>query len=362
MTKDFKELARYAARNTAPANFSKADVNEAFRQELKKHMGTIPQFMKNRYDLYEIIIENANDIVPANVLSALGRFAEIVVVGQGQKKMFRTSKANSKLRARKFLTQVGLSGAYETFRLDRDTFEIAVHAIGGATILDFERILDGEEDLFESMEVLTDGLVHGVFMEVQKALRALVSSTKIPEANLYSDSAFNGDELFRLASIAKSYAGGAVIFAPPEFIAAMGPDAIVPVSAFNVGTTQAPVMVGVPGMYSPQDIDSIHKTGYVNIFRGFPIVQMPQSFTDTTNSKVYIDPQLAYVLPAGKEKVVKVVMEGSTQIDDFKNRDRSMEVEVYRKIGAGILTENAICVYKNSGVTGVFDESLGYGL
>lgn len=85
------------------------------------------------------------------------------------------------------------------------------------------------------------------------------------------------------------------------------------------------------GIYHPQDIDSIHNTGYINIFRGAPVVQIPQSFIDETNTKTWIDPQLAYVLPTGGEKVVKVVLEGNTQINDFKNRDNSLEVYAYKR-------------------------------
>lgn len=352
-TQEFKELAKHAARRTAPANYDLANVDEAFRAELSKYCSSIPQFMKNRYDLFEIIMEQADDIVPANVMAALGQFAEIVSVKQGQRKMFKTSKLASKLRARKFLTQVGLAGVYETFRLDSDTFEVKAHAIGGAVTIDFERMLDGEETLAEVMEVVTEGLTNAVFMEVQKALRSLVSNAKVPSANKVTGNAYSADALFKLVSIVKAYGsnGGAVIFAPPEFIAAMGADAIVPV----------PVGGEYGGVYHPQDIDAIHNTGYVNLFRGTPIVQIPQSFVDTNNEEVYIDPSIAYVLPTGGEKVVKVVLEGNTQMYDHVNRDNSMEIQVYKKIGAAILTFHNIGIFQNSELVDAdFDNSLGY--
>lgn len=356
LTQEFKELAHHAARRTAPANFEIANVNTAFAKELANYCGSIPQFMKNRYDLFEIIMENADDVVPANVISALGAFAEVVSVGQGQKKMFRTSKLASKMRARKFLTQVGLAGVYETFRLDSDTFDVKVHAVGGAVTIDFERMLDGAESLADVMDVITAGLTDAVFMEVQKALRSLVSSTKIPTANRVTDSSFDGDKMFKLASVIKAYGGngigsnGAVIFAPPEFIGAMGADAIVPVTSSHAG------------VYAPEDIQSIHRTGYVNLFRGTPIVQVPQSFVDMNNVKTMIDPQIAYVLPTGGEKVVKVVLEGQTQMYDHVNRDNSMEIQVYKKMGAAIATYHNIGVYKNTSIPQTLDETLGYGI
>ena len=341
MTQEFRELAKFAARGSAPENFEIANVDEAFREELSKYCSSIPMFMKNRYDLYQIIIENADEIVPANVIDAMGVFAEVRQVGEGEKVVFRVGKEASKLRARKFLTRVGISGVYEAFRLDSASFEVPTHAIGGAATIDFQRMLDGSETLADVMDVITDGMTNAAFVEVQRALRAAFDAAA-PTANRVTSANFDADDMFKLCATVKAYAGrngNAIILASPEFIAAMGADAIVP-----VGTSYQ-------GIYHPQDIDRIHNQGYINIFRGCPIVMLPQSYTDTTNTTTWIDPQLAYVLPAGNEKVVKVVMEGATQIYDWNNVDRSMEIEVYKKMGAAILTYYNFGIYKNTGIT-----------
>lgn len=293
---EIKELALYAAKGTAPANYQVENVNEALRDAFKDLAGSVNQFMKNRYDIYEIMIETADEIVPNKVIDAVGRFAEVQVVGQGQKALFRRSLGRN--RAKKFLTQVGLSGVYETFRLDKSTFEVPAMAIGGAVTIDFERFLDGAEDMAELMDIITEGLTDSVFIEVQKALKAAINATGRPDANKVSKNTFDAESMIKLINVVKTYGSNAVIFAPPEFVAAMGPDAIVP-----VGTNYQ-------GIYHPQDIDAIHNTGYINLFRGTPIVQIPQSFIDETNTKTWIDPQLAYVLPTDGEKVVKVVLEG----------------------------------------------------
>ena len=301
--------------------------------------------MKNRYDIYEIFIETADEIVPNKVIDAVGIFADVQVVGQGQKAVFK--KKIGKNRAKKFLTQVGLSGVYETFRLDTETFTVPAYAVGGAVTIDYERMLDGAEDMAEVMQVLTDGLTDSVFLEVQKALRAALNATGRPSANKYTGSSFNSEEMVKLINVVKAYGSGAVIFAPPEFIAEMGADAIVP-----VGTNYQ-------GVYHPQDIDMIHNQGYINIFRGTPIVMIPQSFIDENNEKTWIDPQLAYILPTGGEKVVKVVLEGQTQINDFKNRDNSMEIHVYRKMGAAILTHYNWAIYQNTGIDQTYESPYG---
>ena len=351
--KEMKELALCAAKNEAPANYSMENVNDALVEALREMAGSVNQFMKNRYDIYEIIIEAADEVVPKKVIDAVGVFADVQQVGQGQKALFRTKLGRT--RARKFLTQVGLSGVYETFRLDHGYFEVSAHAIGGACTIDFERMLDGAEDMAELVALLTEAQTDAVYQEVQKALRAAFAKSNVPPNNRAQGASFDGAEMMKLISTVRAYGSGAVIFAPPEFVAAMGADAIVPITAYG-----NPAAAGIQGVYHPQDIDAIHNTGYINLFRGTPIVQIPQSFIDENNNTTWIDPQLAYVLPPGGETVVKVVFEGNTQMYDFVNRDQSMEIHTYRKLGTAILTYHNWGIYKNTGITQTYDESLMY--
>ena len=340
---ELRELARHAARRTAPDTYSVNSVDAALAEGFKNLTGSINAFMKNRYDIYEIIIENADEIVPAKVIDALGMFAEVRQVPQGQKVVFKTSNLKSKMRAKKFITRVGLAGIYETFRLDSTEYTTETHAIGGAVTVDFERVLDGNESLAEVMDVLVEGMTDAAYIEVQKALRSVVDNAGdlMPAANYVISNTFEGDKMFALCSTVRNYAGNgnAVIFATPEFVGAMGPDQIVPVS-----------VAGAQGIYHPQDIDMIHNQGYINLFRGNPVVQIKQSFVDTNNELTWIDPQVAYVLPTGGEKIVKIVMEGNTQMYDWTNKDQSLELHMYKKMGAAITTYYNFGIYQNTGI------------
>lgn len=342
---EMKELALHSVKRTAPTTFSVENVDAALQDGFKELAGSINQFMKNRYDIYEILIAAAEEVVPNRVIDALGIFAEVKQVGQGQKVRFKSPLG--KMRAKQFLTRVGLSGVYETFRLDTEYFEVSGHAIGGACTIDFERMLDGEENLSDLMNIMTDGLVDSIYLEVQNALRNAFNAQGRPSVNKYTGNTFKADEMVKLVNIVKAYGAGAVIMAPPEFVGAMGADAIVPVSN------------NIAGVYHPQDIDAIHNQGYINIFRGTPVVQFKNSFVDTDNVKTWIDPQLAYVLPTGGNKVVKVVLEGQTQINDFKNRDNSMEIHFYKKMGAAILTHYNWAIYQNTGIAQTYESPYG---
>ena len=335
---ELRELALHAVKGTAPANFSVDNVNAAFADGLKEFAGSYNQFMKNRYDLYDIIIESIDEILPRDVMASIGQFAEVQTVAQGQKAMFR--KKLGRARAKKFLTQVGLSGVYETFRLDSDTFELGAHAVGGGATIDFERMLDGAESLAEVVGIVTEGLTNAVYVEVQKALVAAYDD--MPTTNRYSGS-WSADEMVKLLNIVRAY-GTPVIFACPEFVAAMGPDAIVPVGTYGSSYPSN-------GVYSPKDIEGIHDTGFISVFRGATVVQIPQSFVDENNKETYVNPRRAYVMPAGAEKVVKVVLEGATQIRDHENKDNSMEVYAWKKMGCGILHHNNWCIYENTSLT-----------
>ena len=332
---EIKELALNAARGTAPENYSVENVNDALRDELNAMCSSINEFRRNQYDIFEIIIETADEIVPKKVIDYLGIFAEVKTVGNGQKAMFK--RKLGKNRAKKFLTQVGLSGVYETFRLDTETFTVEAHAVGGAGTIDFDRMLDGSENMADIMDIITEGLTDSVFYEVQKALVAAYGAAGVPAANKKEGNNFVAKDMQDLVNVVRSYGTSAVIFACPEFIAAMGPDQI-------GDSSYKPV-------YSPKDIEDIANTGYIKMFRGTPIVQMPQSFIDENNNKTTMNPQYAFVLPAGGEKVVKVVLEGPTQMWMRDNRDQSMEINAYKKMGAAILTYHNWGIYKNKGIS-----------
>ena len=326
---ELKELALHSVRGTAPDTYELGTVDEALRGEIAKLCGSVNNFMRNRYDIYDIIITVADEVVPAKTYDVLGQFAEIKSVPQGQKALFRVNGLGRN-RAKKFLTQVGLSGLYETFRLDSSTFELGGKAIGGAASIDFERFLDGADNMADLMDIVTEGLTDAVFGEVQKALVAAFNV--MPDTNKSTNSTFIPKEMLRIVNVVKAYGGNAVIFATPEFVGEMGPDAI------------------APNTYHDDDIDAIHKTGRIKIFRGTPIVEIPQSFVDENNVQTWINPQNAYILPTGKEKVVKIVFEGNTQVWDLKNPDNSMEIHTYKKIGTAIMTYHNWGIYQNTGI------------
>lgn len=355
---ELKELAIHAARGTAPANYTVGTVDEALRGELKALAGSVNQFMKNRYDIYDIVIAAVDDVVPKNVISAVGAFAEVRSVPNGQKTIFKRKLGRQ--RAKQFITRVAIGGLYETFRLDTETFSVEAYAIGGAVSIDFERFMNGEEDMAELVAIVQEGLVESVYVETMRALRQAAYATGLNEQthinsqgiSVFTMSDWDAETAVKAINRVKGYGTSATIFATPEFVAAMGPDAITPIAATNGS---------VLNVASQADIDAIHNTGYINIFRGTPVVQLPNTWVDETYTQTYLDPQLAYVLPTNGDKLVKVVLEGDTQINDFKNKDRSMEIHFYKKMGVALTHDRNWAILKNEKVENTYVDGYSYG-
>lgn len=342
--KDLKELALHSVRGTAPANYDLATVDRAFVAELNNFFPNgkdrrINDFEKNKYDIFALYMDVADEILPKRVIEQMGAFANVQFIPQGNRPIFKRKLGRQ--RAKLFLTQAAVSGVYETFRLDTETYTINMSAHGIATRLDFERLLDGAESLAEHMAVMNEAFVEHTFIEVQRALVRAATDLKNTsvDTNVISDSSFNAANLQKLMNVARAYGPSIAIFATPEFISEMGPDAIVPGGS------------GYVGVYSPDDIDAIHKKGIVQIFRGAPLIPLQQSFVDEKNKQTWINPQYAYILPVGQEKVVDVAFEGGLQVNGQANTDNSIEIHAYQKMGVAIKSYHNWCIYQNKGIT-----------
>jgi hypothetical protein len=335
-----RQLMGHQRKGTLPAEFANqnVDIEAALRDEMKKLVGNYNLYRRNKLDLFELLQESIDEVVPNKVDAILGKFAEVRNFKQGQKAVFKIRLG--RLRAKQFVTRVAPSGVYETFRLDSKEITLEPEAHGGAVMIDFERYLDGQEDMMEVYEILTDGLVDVTYGLIQAALMESWNALGRPSNTKKSVSGFDQAEMDSLIAVASAY-GSPIIYCTKEFAALMS-NAIT--YATGTGTTQR--------AYSEADLMDIRNQGYIGVYKGTPMVILPQSFVDETNAKRVINPRIAYVIPAGKERIVKVAYEGQTIVEDYKNRDNSMEIQAYKKLAVGIVsTPNSWCMYQNTAIT-----------
>lgn len=312
-----------------PAEFAAADYDyeAALRDELAKLVcdenGKINRykFERNKYDLFELLSQNLDEILPRSVGAALDLFTEIIRVPQGSLPQFRVTRG--KLRGRQFVTRATPSGNYETFRLDRDYINVEVQAIGGAGYVDFERYLDGIESITDLYEVITDGMTDRIFEMVQEALLSTWKAVGRPARNKIVTNTFDPAAMRKLCTTVAAY-GAPAIYCSPEFASEMT----------NVIVYQTAIKI------SDEDMAEVRDRGYIGKFYGTPVIVMPQSFTDDSNSKLAMNPSFAYVIPTGKEKLIKLVFEGNSYFREWDDHegDNSITLQAYAKVGLAIVS------------------------
>jgi len=337
-TKEIFELAKYATqRQGYVANsetYSVKDVSTSLKEELKKYLGDFFKFQRNKYDLYELIATTVDEIVPQRIEATMSQFAEVINLPQGAKQIFK--KKLGRQRAKQFVGRVSPAGIYETFRLDTENFEVFTHAAGGGVRIDFERYISGLEDWAELIEIIMTGLEVDVYKEIALELAGSYNATGRPSNTKVTGASFSVSNTRELVNTIRTYGQGAVIFATAPFINAMG-DAVVYASGQN------------PSL-SVQDIEDLRSTGRIAMFYGAPIVEIPNAFEDETNAAYQLDNQYAFVLPTGGDKIVKVVFEGTSYVNDFGtlHGDYSMEMMVYKKFGTAIMYTNNWGIIQNT--------------
>ena len=342
MNKNLQVLMDGAFGRAVPAEFSAENydyekaLHDALVELLCDDHGRFDRkkYRRNKIELFELLEQNLEEVLPQSIENALDMFTEIIRVPQGSRLAFRVTRG--KQRGRQFVTRATESGNYETFRLDRDRFDVYPQAIGGAGYVDFERYLDGAESITDIYEVINQGIVDRIFEMVQEVLLQSWNLAGRPARNKVVANNFNPVAMDKLIRTIAAY-GSPVIYCSYEFAGEMA----------NVLTYDTKIKV------AEQDVNDIREMGYVGKFHGTPVVIMPQSFTDETNAKEVMNPCFAYVIPAGKEKLIKLGFEGSPYFREWDDHegDNSIDLQGYVKVGVGMIgTPNFWGIYYNAGI------------
>lgn len=305
--------------------FSYTELNETLRKELNAYAATPALYRENKNTIFSLMEVIVDDVLPAKVTELYGMFAEIKQFGQGEKAVFtQRVTAASRRRAKQFITKVGLAGIYEVFKLDGRSYELEATAFGGAAEISIEEFLDGRMDLAELLDIVMEGLDERIYEEIHKALNAGVAN--LQTSNKHSQDSFNEAEMDRLISIADAY-GTATVYCTYEFAATM-----------------------VPSEGWVADAHRVEKwnNGYLANYKGHRVIVLPQSYEDETNTQKVVDPSVAYIIPTGADKPVKIAFEGQTLVREMEQDDWSKHIDVYKKVGVGAIVTNNICVYENT--------------
>lgn len=332
---ELKKLAKAAAHNvpiefSAQEKYSADDVNELLRAQFDLLAPDYKGFRRNQNAIFELIEETIDDILPARVMDQYMDFADVRVVAQGDKAIFRQRITEAaRKRAKTFVTRVGLAGRYETFMLDGKTIEVTMGAIGAAVRLGFEEFLDGRYSFADFTDIIVEGMDDYIYAEIAKALENAMN--ELPAVNKITTSSFDEKSMDKLLAISDSYYGGrSAIYCTYEFAATMIPS---------------------EQRMSNDMKSTLWNNGYLGNYKGHQVIILRQSVTDATNTEKVIDPSYAYIIPVGAEKPVKLAFEGPTAVrmtTTEMNDDWSQDLQTYKKFGIAIFTNPGICQYQNT--------------
>lgn len=308
-------------------NLSVSAINDTLRDQFNEIAGTYNLYRENKTKVYSLVEALLDDILPTKVLQRYGDFADTQTFAQGTKPVF--IRKTGKMRAKQFITKVGLAGRYEVFALGEKSFEVATSAIGGAAAIGFEEFLDGRVDWAELVNIVLEGMDELILREIAKALMSSIE--QLPAANRVAASGFSEEGMDRLISVVSAY-GTPVIYCTREF---------------------ATKMIPQEGWISDNMRDERWANGFLANYKGVRVILLPQSFEDETNATKVIDPGYAWIMPTGSsEKPVKIAFEGSAHMREVENDDWSREMQVYQKVGVGVMFTNNMASYVDTALKG----------
>jgi hypothetical protein len=311
-------------------NYSYSQLDETLRKEMNELVGTPALYRENKNLLFGLIEETISEVLPVKVADIYAGFAEVKNLAQGDKPIFRRKISSSKIRAKQFITRVGLAGRYEVFKLGgSESFEVKTSAVGGAAQIGIEEFLDGRVDFAELVEIVMDGIEEVIQIEVGEAMKASID--QLPSANKVVTDKFNAAAFDNLLAIADSY-GKATIYCDSRFAATIMPAEV--------------------AMMTEQMKNTLWEKGYFTSYKNHNVVILPNGLKDEQNNSLIYDPSYAWIIPTGaNSKPAYIAIEGATLTKETDNDDWSKDIQVYKKVGVGVMLTNDVCVYRNTSLS-----------
>lgn len=310
MNKDkILELCMDVRNNTSSVKNQSADERQ---KELVELFSVLMQdYDRNKVEINAIITENVNEVLRVRVGDALDIIADVTYVGHGDKKSYRVR--NGKIRAE----YVALGSEIRRQKIYNKEITAEPKAIGGSVYAEWDDILAGRAEAFtEMIDEIADAIHEEVLLTIQNTF--VKAMQEAPAANKYSGS-FALGQLRTITNTVSAY-GRPVVVGTAVALSNITQDA-----SFKENM-------------SDNMKDSFNRDGFIGVWEGKALVQLPNTFTDENNAEWVLDNNLIYVIPVGADKPVKVTFEGESSLlekQDFK--DGSVTKKVLQKTGVNVL-------------------------
>jgi len=351
MTNELK-LGLIAALEGKPsANFSAEDVNTAAVNAIMAECGLNENSTAREIRLVEdkafaLIEEAVDEILPKKLESVLGEFAEIRTFPRDAEVVFNIEKIG-KARAKLTISKGARGGIYRAARLDRKYFSPVTEVKTVAVYVTLEEIILGTASLGELYANILEGFEEIVYKEVFNALATGVAVSgygRIVDDATSGSSNHNFDANRNILTT-KATLGEAIDMVMP-YVKQYGVPTIFGsysalVSLYNplANTTYA---AGYP---NGEDSRDVRAYGFVQVYKGVKVVELPNYLVDNTNKEWFYDQQYVFVIPSGI-KPVKVAFKGELYLQRNEHAVGSEKWEAHKIMGVGLAMANNYAVIK----------------
>ena len=321
---ELKALLKGALSKDASVNF--ADREEAAIEALLQYHGLTrdASYRQLKKVGFEVIEEVIDEILPQMVEDVMGAFATVKTYGRNEEVIYKVKNVG-KRRALLSIVPGARAGIYKARRLDNKYLSIRTRVITAGVFVNLEDILLGKSSLGELMDNILDGIQYQIFQDVVAALRTI--KAEAPAANVGISAEFNAADIDGLVRIVSAY-GRPVIVCFHSLASQFS----------NMANT------GITPNVAAKDLDEIRAQGYVSVYKGTPVVEIPNYLLDETNSAWLFDEQDAFILPVD-EKPVIVAFQGEGYIQENAHNLGGAEQNYHRMMGTAVLAYNNLAIY-----------------
>lgn len=331
MNKELKQVLIAALNGVAAsANFSAEETDKAAVNALLKEIGidenSTGREIRAKEDLAFALIEEAVDeILPKKLEGVLQEFAEVRQFARDAEVLFNIEKIG-KNRAKLTISKGARGGIYRAAKLDRKYFSVDTTIQTVAVSVTLEEIILGTLSLAELYSNILEGFEEIVYKEVFNALasaKPVAGYDRIGHDSPTTVKSSLGSAIDKVMPYVKQY-GIPTIF----------------------GSYQALANLSNPASeWHPEMNDSAERRqyGFVQLYKGAKVVELPNYLVDNKNEKWFYDPKFVFVLPSGV-KPVKVALKGDLTLIRNTSAVGSEKWEAHKLIGVGVAMANNFAV------------------
>lgn len=272
-------------------------------------------YRNNKNQIFAIIEKVLTEVLPERLESTIGRFAEIEQFAEGDTPRFAVR--NGKITA----FTVALGGTVQRMRRSKRTITVETEATQVKVYEELPRVRAGLVDFNELIEDALDALEEEFYNRIYQAL--IGTYTALPQANKETDTSVVESKLDKLIQVVSSY--GAPII---------------------LGTRVG--LATLPEITADEANSDLYNQGYLGKYKGTPVVEMKNVVTDETNEEFVLEDRYIYVIPEGKDKIVKVGIEGNAYVREENGQDWTINFETLVQNGTAVLQTNYFAIYDNT--------------